>query len=372
MIALLISSFTSTLFSFLGRVLSYRVSLKISWLIFFIFLSLRFNYGNDYLGYLYFYLNADYSDQFIPGDYDFKGLEIGWSFASWIFHFFGTQGFILMVAFFSGINCFVFYRFVKVYVPQSYYWFVVLFYSLNYEMLLIMSSAMRQSVALSIFLFSFDYLKSREFFKYSFLIFLSSLFHTSALFLILLYFIPLIKFKINEYSLFFPLTSFILVLFFSDGISKLLFSFTDGNFDFYGVYESGEYEERSIGLGLLTNIAIYAILYLRSLRSKNIIINNINSKIILILMFLYPFGIVNPMINRINYYLIPVTLLSFSNVFEEWKNKTFKNLFIIFVLVFTAYTFYLFHTSSVYAKYYANYKTVFQFVSDVDLKDIIQ
>jgi hypothetical protein len=230
---------------------------------------------------------------------------------------------------------------------------------------------MRQSVALSFFLLSIDFLRSRDFLKYLFFIFLAALFHTSALFLIFLYFIPIIK-KVNIYSLFFALSSFISVIFFKEELANILFSFMGKNLEFYSIYESGEYEERSFGLGTIVNVMIYIILFLRSLRSNNLMVSNIIAKIILLLIFIYPLGIVNPMINRLNYYLVPITLIGFSNVLMEWDNKIFKNLFILLTLSFTMYTFYLFHTNSVYANFFSNYITVFQFVSDIDLKDIYQ
>lgn len=362
MIVLVITSLFSIATALFESLKYLKHGLKISFAIIFIFLALRFDYGNDYLGYLDMYLDTSYVSNFNLNNFEYKGIEFGWPILNWIFYsIFGISGFAIMIAFLSAINCVVFYHLIKKYVPREFYWFAIFYYTFNYELLLIMSSAMRQSVALSIFIYGFQYVVKRNILKYLFTIFLAMTFHSSSFFLLFLYFFLSPIIKINSFSLivvFFLITS---ILLFSSIAGETIFSFTDSNFNFYSGYESGEFEDRSFGLGTLLNIVILSLLFLNCLKSNNTIIYNHITKIVLVLICIIPLGIINPMFNRFNYYLVPFLLIGFTNMFKDGGQKIFNLLFIALVVLFGIYTFQVFHNSLIYGPYFKDYRTIFQF-----------
>ena len=143
----------------------------------------------------------------------------------------------------------------------------------------------------------------------------------------------------------------------------MIFKFTLDNIDFYSIYEFGDFEERSFSIGTLISILIWVILYIKSIKKINIKMINFTSKIMLILILIYPLGIINPMINRFNYFLIPLLLIGFSSVYIESK-KIFNIIYFSFVASFIIYTFYVFHNNSIYAPYFKEYKSILQFLTN--------
>ena len=168
--------------------------LKVSFGLIFLFLALRYNYGNDYSAYLKGFLEVnrvetiDYFDKYWHFD-------PGWIFLCRIF---GPFGFFAMMAVLALFNCFVYYRFIRKYVPPAYYWFAVFFYVFNPYFMLVHSSAMRQSLAISLFIFSIDYIYKKDALRYFLCIGLAALFHTSALVLLPIYLLGVFDWKINK------------------------------------------------------------------------------------------------------------------------------------------------------------------------------
>ncbi len=142
------------LFAYLARYRRTKFGLKVSFFLIFLFLALRYDYGNDYPGYLKHFLVIN---QYAWIDYFGKSLQFepGWTFLCRLFE---PLGFFAMTAVLALFNCVVYYRFIKKYVPPAYYWFAVFLYVFTPGFMLIHSSAMRQSVAITLFIFSIDYL----------------------------------------------------------------------------------------------------------------------------------------------------------------------------------------------------------------------
>ena len=143
------------LLAYLAQYKNQEYLLKFSFFLIFLFLALRYDYGNDYQSYLNVFLNLERSgsiDRFYDSNDHF---ELGWLYLCQLFQ---PLGFFAMVTMLAAFNCFIYYSFIKKFVPPHYYWFSLLLYTFDPGMMLVHSSAMRQSLAISIFIYSIEFI----------------------------------------------------------------------------------------------------------------------------------------------------------------------------------------------------------------------
>ncbi|MEI6611186.1 MAG: EpsG family protein, partial [Deltaproteobacteria bacterium] len=180
MIGALIFNIIAVIFAWLESTGQYKHGLKLSLFTVFLFLALRYSYGNDYWNYFYMFMDTNSSSSF--GESILReGWEIGWLFINRVFGLLGTQGFFAMIAVLAAFNCIVLFRFIKKYVPPKHYWIAVFIYTFQPDMMLILSSAMRQAVAVSLFLLSIDFIIQKKILPYLILVTIATIFHTSSI-----------------------------------------------------------------------------------------------------------------------------------------------------------------------------------------------
>ena len=107
--------------------------------------------------------------------------EIGWLILCWMFKQFG---FYVMVAFLALFSCLLYYRFFINYVPANFYWLAIFLYIFNPGLMLLHTTAMRQSISIALFLLSIEYIVKKDVIRYILIIGFASLFHKSALVLL--------------------------------------------------------------------------------------------------------------------------------------------------------------------------------------------
>lgn len=163
--------------------------LKKSIWILFLFLALRYNFGNDYEAYATGF-TWSFSD-LIDAD-----VEIGYAFLVNLFH---PLGFQAMVAFLSGFFCWTLYKTLVRYIPANMYWLVMFSIISNADLIFIGASAIRQTVAMSFIFLAIPCLQKKQLVRYCVLIGLASSFHLSALFFSLLY--PLMLVDLSKKSM---------------------------------------------------------------------------------------------------------------------------------------------------------------------------
>lgn len=339
------------LFAYLARYRRTKFGLKVSFFIIFLFLALRYDYGNDYSGYLRHFLTIN---QYAWIDYFGKSLhfEPGWTFLCRLFE---PLGFFAMMAVLALFNCVVYYRFIKKYVPPAYYWFAVFLYVFTPGFMLVHSSAMRQSVAITLFIFSIDYLYKKDAIRYFLCVGLASLFHNSALILLPVYFLGLFNWKINEITAI-SIFSFFLVLFmFGELFKSYLCLFISAYFEKYEIYQGGV--EIGTGLGL----AFYSILFALVLYYERFQIREIALlfKIAMFGYFILPLGLLIIMIGRVGFYFYPTTLAVFPIILLNIKNPVPRKLILALLIFMTLYLFYKFFQSDTWSVAFGTYQTIF-------------
>ncbi len=340
-------------FAFLESRKLYRHGLKISFLLIFLFLALRYNYGNDYPGYLDFFIGIN---QYASIDYFDKSqhFELGWIFLCRLFE---PLGFFAMMAVLALFNCFVYYRFIKKYVPVQYYWFAVFLYVFNPGFMLVHSTAMRQSVAIALFILSLDYLYRKDAIRYFLCIGIAYLFHASAIILVPVFLLGLFNWKINKFSGLALFLVFLSLFLFGKSLLPDINKFTSAYFRQYESYQVAGEKGKGTGLKILFLSALFVLtLYYERFQNKE---TALLFKIAIISFMLIPMVMLIMMLGRMDMYFQIATIAVFPIIIlnvKEWFIRKFIAVLIIFI---TLYGFYQFFESEIWRKAFGTYQTIF-------------
>jgi transmembrane protein EpsG len=342
--------------AFFARYRRWEFLLKVSFLLLFIFLALRYDFGNDYMAYLKDFLKLD---PFSTIDFfnDKSKYEPGWTFLCHLFRPFDTMGFFAMTAVLALLNCFVYYRFIKKYVPPNYYWLAVFLYLFNPGLMLIHSSAMRQSVAISLFLLSIDSLYKKNAVGYFLCIALAISFHASAVILLPVYLIVLCNWNINKIAALFLLSAYIMFIFFGKILKPELNAFIAGHFTKYTIYKAQSGVEIGTGLGLLFYSLLFVLILLyEQYQTKE---NAIVFKIAIISYLLMPISLIVMILGRCAMYFQPATIVVMPILFANMKSRLISYSIMILLLIITIMSFNGFFQSKIWEKRFGTYHTIF-------------
>lgn len=352
MIVTLILGLLCILFNFIAYFQKSDWGLKLSFFLIFLFLGLRYNYGNDYETYIGLF-NRVYEEgniAFDPSMYLFY--EPGWMILNWICRPVGFFGMTILLSFFYS---FTLYKLIKRYVPYQYYWMAIFFVVFNTGFLLVHSTAMRQTVAILIFLWSINFIVNKKILGFILCIALASTFHYTSLTILLIspFFFDNRKVSIvygsvlfSVYLFFFIFGSF-LVPYFGQLVS--LFS------ERYEAYS--EKGTANSGLGFIFYSSIFLLtLALDKVQDKKIAVF---FKIAVVYFMLMPFTLIIEMTARIGMYFSPCVVIVYPFIFKTLKSNVYKYSFLSILLLFTIYQFFQFFYSDTYRDYFMEYQTFF-------------
>ncbi len=357
MITTVIINLLAVFFAWLESNRSTKYGLKISMFIIFLFLALRYDFGSDYFAYFNYFISIN---QFISPSIELiKGNEFGWFYLNRLFGGLGDIGFFAMTAGLAAFSCYVIYRFIKKYIPQKYYWFAVFLYTFQTSQMLILVSAMRQAVAVSLFILAIDYIIKKKVLKYLILILIATLFHTSAAILFPFILLAFVNWTIKWKHLFILFVLFMIPILFVNETFQQVNAVVNQYFIDYTYYtERTDFiENPNIRPGFILNVLIYFVIIYYSLYETDFR-NNILFKIIFIFLLIVPLGFSIQLIGRLNFYLLPAFLVIYPNVFDKIKNRMYRTIFTTVVILFTLYTFHIFFNLEVYQRYKVYY-TIF-------------
>lgn len=354
MITVAIFNIIFVFFAYLARYKNCEFFLKISFFLIFLFLALRYDYGNDYKAYLELFLDVnryesiDYFDESVRTD-------PGWLF---ICRLFKPLGFFTMVTFLAAFNCVIYYRFIKKYVSPDYYWLSTFIYVFDITFMLIQSSTMRQSMAICLFIFSIDFLYKKDAIRYFFCIFIAILLHKSAIILIPVYFIGLFNWKLNKIVGHIILFFFILLLTIGQLLLPSIVNFIDAYFVKYSHYTEVILEtKRNTGLGVfyMSLMAFLVINYSRIQHNEN----NILFKIAIVSFMFVPFTSIIFLLERMQFYFSIVTIAVYPIILYNIKNIKYRIAIIIPIIFLALRGFYDFFQSEIWKVSFSVYHTIF-------------
>jgi hypothetical protein len=327
--------------------------LMLSLFVIFVFLALRYDFGNDYMNYLNSFLEINQYRSLDFSAFVEPAYEFGWVFINRIF---APLGFFIMTAALAAFTCFVLYRFIKKYVPQEYYWFAIFLFVFQPYNMLVTSSAMRQEVAVMLFLLAIDFLYTKKFIHFLLMVFLATLFHTSAYFLLLLVLLNIVNWRITIPSIVAILIIFTIPLAFPEQLQSEFTSLIINYLSIYEIYTVDTLFE-SLGLGFLINVVIMLVVLYYAPEQKNE--NLLLFKIAIITYLIVSLDVSIHMIGRLNQYLQLVFMAIFPVVFLSIKKDFLRLSFIAIIVFFTLYQFHAFFQSDVWREYFIDYQTIF-------------
>ncbi len=348
--AILVGCF-AIFFATLSRFDNTRWGLNISFIIIFIYLAIRYNFGNDYAEYFARFYKMGNLNQIKITDV-INEFEPGWYFINWIFQ---DAGFFTMVAVLAVLNCIIYYNFIKTYVPRNYYWFAVFIYIFYPDFMLVHASTMRQSIAIMLFVYSFQYLKKKNCIKYFIIVSIASSFHFTALILLPTYLLVHYTSVITPKHSVIMIFTFLILLFTVNYLSPIIKPFIGLFSEKYEFYQ--EAGALNTGMGFIYYFLLFVIIVVyEKFQDRNF---SILFKISIIGFMFMPLTLVVEMISRLGMYFTPATIVVYPILVSTFKNKITRLSFIIIFISITLYQFIQFFNSETYKTYYDTYQTIF-------------
>jgi len=351
MVVVILISTASVFFAWLESSGRYKHGLKIALFLIFLFLALRFNFGNDYMAYLASFheikdSGSDFSD-FVKPKYEF-----GWVYLN---HLFAPFGFFIMTGFLACLTCIVLYHFIKKYVPSQYYWFAVFLYVFQPYNMLVLSSAMRQAVSVAIFLLAIDFLINRKILFYLILVFFASLFHSSAYFLFPLILLSVFHWKSNIATGLVVIVLFMIPTIWGNFVLEKINIFVSSYFPYYGHYEKQSVLNTGLGFLLTVFLFLMTIYFTLKIDEENLLF----FRLAIISFILIPLSLSVEMVSRINFYLQPALMVVYPLMMVNIKKSQLKLLFISSLVLITVYQFLGFFQSETWHNSFEVYHTIF-------------
>jgi hypothetical protein len=352
MITVIIVGILAVFFAYLAQFEKTKNGLKVSFFLIFLLLALRYDFGNDYKGYLesFQFLETYGLENYLNNE----KTEIGWSYLNYMFLPFG---FFAMVGFLALFNCLVYYNFIRKYVPVHLYWLAVFIYMFDPYLMLIHASAMRQSLAISLVILSFNYLYKKDFLRFILIILLSSLFHNSALTMFILIPLTIFRWKINL-RVGIILCSIFIILF---GAGSFIMASTNNFLQLYmNRYEHHLEQDivlnQGVGLGVIFQfiILIITMYYARFQENKNELL----FKIYIISFMFIPLSLYVWLIGRIGFYFTIFSIAVIPIIVPGIKNKFSGRIVPLMFITFTLYNFLKFFQSKIWIEDFGTYRSI--------------
>lgn len=337
--------------AFLVLLIRNKKVLSFSFVILFVFAALRYDFGNDYDAYLaqFGYIKS--------GQYNSFDEEILFAWLNKI-----SPSFSFLIVLTSAVFLYAVYVLIKNNVSLEYIGIAFLVFVINPYIFLMNLSAIRQSIAMAIFIFAVHFSKKKKIIPYIILIIIASLFHKSAIVLLPLYFVANEK-KVKLWQIV-AIVSVVLVLLLSPEslnqvITNFLEFFQDNNYNYYFSNDM----QNSLRATLLSSVyLIYVLINIRKLDGGTLLY----SKLYLIATIFAVLAYNISMATRLQMYFDVFSVVSLPGIIEyNYKNnKDFvSNLINVYVfpaliLVIYILRYYSFFITPLWEDF-RNYQTIF-------------
>jgi hypothetical protein len=349
----------SVLFAFLGSKTQNYKYVSISFFILFVFLALRFDFGNDYLAYYNHFekiKDSFWSDiDFLYGENLISGqMEFGYVLFVKLLTL--SSNFYFLIALHSLFMCWVYYSLIKKNVEIEYAWLAVLIFVFLPQIMLVQLSAIRQTLAILCFYYSVKYLINRSFIKYLLCILIASTFHYSAFILIPIFFIITNK-PVLRFESFIYMGLYIFIVLFGSSFLNFIQTFTESYLPKYISYFKDEGVKVSSGIGLIINSALYLfILFFGKTENTS---DKVFYRIAAMYILFSTTGMILNSLSRLALYFVPALIIVVPQMMTQNINKIFKIGFISVFLLMVLFSFYTHFTEETYFDKYYQYKTIF-------------
>lgn len=358
MITVLAVSIIALFFANLESFRNYKNGLKVAFIIITILSCLRYDFGNDYMGYMReFFSNDKYSIDYILFSDSFKD-----KFWFILQKFIRPLGWFLFAALISVFCNIIYYNLIKIYVQRKYYWLSFFIYVFTFDMFVLQQSMIRQGLAIAVM--AWVYMLIDKFQKKNFILIIIALafaisIHKSAAIVLpflLLKFLPLKNTKVLPSLLIgFFIIAFSAGRFLESTIYDLLM------LEIFSTYALDYGLEDGVGIGIRAIIefipffvGIYYLGLKRTLNGPRFII--VMSTMATIL---FPLTTVIHLISRIIFYFGILYIVSIPITYSEIKNKLIRYSLLTLFIVTQLYVYFDRFSHPVYQKAFSEYHTIF-------------
>jgi len=320
-----------------------KISTFAIWIFIIIFVSIRYDVGNDYSSYVGHFWYINNANGFITPDY------IVFEFLSYVFSF-SEYGYIGVFSLYFIFTFSLIFNFLKKNNIVLWGLFVFFTFGMFFDSL----DRIRQVAALAVFIYTFEDIEKNNFFRFFIKIIVASLFHFSAFILLPFYFIA--KLPINKIISF--LWFFILLIGFLLGLWSNLIEYIYSYIPYYNtLYQDSMYSEKIDKLGTgLGFIGKSLFIYLNVLLSP---IHNKYKVLLMIGLTFYIIGVGNLNIERVSDYFLAITLISFP-FFVKYFTKLENKIIIVTPMILFLLVFFITNLNQEYFKYQTIFSTEFQ------------
>jgi hypothetical protein len=355
MVATLIVNILAVFFAWLARFQKSKYGgLEVAFILLTVFMSIRYNFGNDYKSYLELFLRMGSFSSF---DFTSESTEIGWYFLNYIFQPIGFFGMVIVLTVFEYA---VIYRLIKKYVPKEWYWLSVFIFTINTGYMLVFGSMMRQFLAMCIFIITIDFIVKKRWISSILLVLLASLFHTSALFLLPFCFFGYLGISLTKKKALIWFGVYLSLYFMAvELLGDYFFKLVElEQFEKYQYYIGGEKGAKGTGLGVVFSMIMYMFLLLhQKYQSKDM---KIIFMLFAISVFFYLFADIAPLTSRLGYYFSVLSIVCYPLMFKMIKNKIWRYTLLAGYIIITFKSFNdFFDPSGIWYDSFYTYQTIF-------------
>ncbi len=357
MLETIIIGVVCVLLAFLARYRQLSWAFPLSMIILFVFLGIRYNWGNDYPQYIDRFAIYNSIEQFNYFDPK-ERWEIGWIF---LYRLFKPLGFFSLVIVLTAFELGVYYWFIKRYVPREWYWFAVFVFIFTPDLMLIEASMMRQTLAMCIVLLSVPFIFKKRFIIAALIILFASLFHSSAKIILPIVFLGYVNWRLGTRGVVIGVALFMVLLvaraIVSSIIEDTLSTIGLSKYTYY-LEEGKEESELATGLGFIYKIFLMClILYYEKKQDRE---RGLLFKLTALSFLIAPLGFIAQLIIRVGAYFQVSMLVTYPLLMRSIDNRLARALIILMVMTFTLYDFYTFFFSETWGLHFFEYHTIFE------------
>ena len=358
MLGSLFVNITALVLAGIGSRKNSRIFLGLSFFVLFVFLAIRYDYGNDLPTYRAFFENiGNISLSDILGKRN-GPFEIGYQLSNVVF---SPLGFNSLLALFALLEVAAYFKVLVRTVPRKLYFFSIFILIFNPNLLLTESSAIRQTIAISLFFLSVRYLYERKPLQYVLICVLAMQFHQSAIILIPFYFLLTPHTLVRRNMILLVVLYFLIIYegrFLISEMMKLVLSKTNSRYlGFF--YATDEFPLFKIGSGIKVYFQAIVMLALIWLGRDATGYQAIAIRGTIYASLLLSLGFCFPLAGRLSMYLDPFMVMAIPSVLATIRRK---ELFYLCITVYGTYTlllYFAFFRDPIWISSFSSYRTIF-------------
>ena len=311
-----------------------------TFMILFLFMAFRYDYGNDYMNYLYNHALMN------EGVY-------AWGASDFLFYLLNISvpNFFVLIIVISLFYIISVWFLIRNNLEIKQYWFALLILLINPYIFLVQLSSLRQTLAICFFIFAVNFAIKRKLIPYVVFILLATGMHSSAIILLPLYFILTDKHFKKKYV--FATMAILLTLIFTpmfDIIANEVLEYMPNHYRYY----YNQSLQNSLRATLISSVYFFLIAFnIGKLKGKEIIYG----KLSLISTIISVLAVKVSMITRIGMFFDIFTIVTIPQIFNRIDKKIYKQLLFIMLIAIYILRYYSFFTNPLWDSFW-NYKTI--------------